>query len=130
MKEWGSCLIESLKPVAEMLDNAYQTSCYRKALDQQAEKFDDPSLTPSAQVLRDMHEQSLSYEAFALARSKATSDYFAALKLPAHTRQRFEQLTKKSLQEQAKMEAAPQVDFDEYLAKYYAQYKFCASSTA
>ncbi len=125
VKEWGECLFESLAPVAEMLDNAYESRDYATALEEQRKKLNNPALTPSAQVLQELHDKDYSYAEFGLVQARKLSDYFASQTLPADINHRFEQLSKQSIQQQHELEKEYSGDFESYLASYYSQYTFC-----
>ncbi len=128
VKEWGECLFSSLVPVAEMLDNAYESTDYAAALEEQRKKLSDPGLTPSGRILKDLRDKDYSYADFGLVQARKLNDYFTGQSLPAHINHRFEQLTRQSIEQQQQLEQKCSGNFDSYLANYYRQYTFCNGS--
>jgi glutamate--cysteine ligase len=117
---WGAELLERIRPVAELLDSLRGDSAHRDALTAQAAKLQDASLTPSARVLEALKAHGNSFNAFALAQSEQHAAYFRSHAPSAEEAAHFDQLAAVSLAEQAEMEAAPQIDFDDYVAAYRA----------
>jgi len=63
--EWGKQLLDGMRPIANILDASTKDGRYKLALDEQTNKVLDPELTPSAQVLAIMKQESLSWLEFA-----------------------------------------------------------------
>ncbi|MER0836444.1 glutamate--cysteine ligase, partial [Pseudomonas aeruginosa] len=119
LTEWASELIEQFTPIAELLDKAHGGDAYRHALQVQQAKIDDPSLTPSAQVLKAL-QQGESFRDFALRQSVAHAEDFRSRPLAAEQQESFEQLARTSLAEQVELESAEPGDFDTFVAAYQA----------
>ncbi|TFW27288.1 glutamate--cysteine ligase [Duganella callida] len=115
---WGAQLLERIRPAAELLDTLRGDSAHADALAVQARKLQDPSLTPSAQVLQALRAHGNSFNAFALAQSEKHAAYFRSHPPSAEEAAYFDGLAAVSLAEQAEMEAAPQTNFDDYVAAY------------
>jgi glutamate--cysteine ligase len=109
---WGAELLERIRPVAALLDAA-RRHAHADALAAQAAKLQDPELTPSAKVLAALRANGKSFGAFALAQSEQHAAYFRSHPPSAEEAAYFDNLAAVSLAEQAEMEAAPQIDFDD-----------------
>jgi glutamate--cysteine ligase len=121
VEEWGERLLAECAPVAAALDAAFGGSAYREAHARQAEVLRDPALTPSARVLVEMQrERNASYTEFVReisARHRAT---LMAKEFPGSEHQRFVRLAAESIDEQARIEAADTLPFEEYRKRYLA----------
>ncbi|MYM33088.1 glutamate--cysteine ligase [Duganella sp. FT50W] len=117
---WGAELLERIRPVAALLDAQRGDHVHGDALAAQSAKLADATLTPSAKVLQALQAHGNSFNAFALAQSQQHAAYFRDHPPSADDAAYFDQLAAVSLAEQAAMEAAPQADFDDYVAAYRA----------
>ncbi|SDG92458.1 MULTISPECIES: glutamate--cysteine ligase [unclassified Duganella] len=117
---WGAELLERIRPVAELLDTLRGDTAHGNALAAQSLKLQDATLTPSAQVLRALEAHGNSFSAFALAQSEQHAAYFRSHPPTAEEASYFDALAATSLAEQGEMEAAPQSNFDDYVAAYRA----------
>ena len=117
---WGAELLERIRPVAELLDSLRGDTVHADALAAQAAKLHDPELTPSAKVLAALRANGKSFGAFGLAQSEKHAAYFRSHPPTAEEAAYFDNLAAVSLAEQAEMEAAPQINFDDYVAAYRA----------
>ena len=86
----------------------------------QRQKVADVRLTPSARVLQELRERGESFADFGLRQSEAHAAYFASHPLSAGEQACYAQMARQSLEEQAEIEAAPQGDFDTFVAAYQA----------
>ena len=122
LQDWGNRLMDSIDKVAAQLDQAHGGNDYQRVCQQQRDKLTNPSLTPSAQILDDMRTQNKSYFRFAMDQSMAHGEQFRQRPLSNDDQAFFQQKTLQSKQQQAAIEAADQLNFDDYLAHYYGQY--------
>ncbi len=120
LKEWASELLEKIAPLAALLDQSHGGDAHSKALDAQRAKVNDPSLTPSAQVLAAMHERKESFTQFSLRQSQAHAEYFRSEPLSGEDQARFEELAHSSLAQQAELEQNEVGDFDVFVGSYQA----------
>lgn len=120
LKTWASELLARIAPLAELLDRAHGSDEHVRALQAQAAKVDDPSLTPSAQVLASMTENQESFARFSLRQSELHAEYLRSEPLPVDEQARFETLARKSLEEQAELEQQEVGDFDLFVGAYQA----------
>ena len=120
LKTWASELIERIRPLADLLDQAQGGAEHGNALDAQQAKVDDASLTPSAQVLARMTEHNESFVKFALRQSRIHAETFREQPLPVERQQAFETLARDSLAEQSRLEQQEVGDFDLFVGAYQA----------
>lgn len=129
MSDWALEIIYGSMACARLLDQAKGGEAYQHAVQQQIAKIDDPSLTPSARVLRDMQDKHQSFYAHTLALAEQHRAYFATRELDDPRRTSFVEMSHKSLEEQRALEDRREVSFDQYLENYYTQYRGCSSCT-
>ena len=115
-------MMDGMAPIAAALDAANQDQACSTVHAAQAAKLADPALTPSAQILQDMNAQDLPFFTLAMQASKDWAADFRARPLEGDKLTEFEQECRDSLQRQQDIEAADQLDFEEYLTRYYQQY--------
>ncbi|MFC3681948.1 glutamate--cysteine ligase [Bacterioplanoides pacificum] len=117
LQQWGLELVEDMRQLAALMDQAAGHTFHSDALKQQKLKLADSNLTPSAQVLNTLREQGLEFAE--LTRQQAQQhrktlseplavDVMASWKAAAEA----------SLQQQLEIEAADDCSFEEYLAEY------------
>ena len=107
--------------MCELLDEGDAQKPYSTALETQAAKVRDVSLTPSARTLAEMRANEESFFNLALRMSKLHKAYFLDLFSPNESRQdEFAAQAQHSLEAQARLEAENEMPFDNYLQKYFA----------
>lgn len=121
LKIWALELLEEMQSVAAMLDKTHNDSRYSEAVQTQIKAAENPGLTPSAQALEEManHGQE-DFFSFAQRKSKQHREFFMQRELSDDLQQQFEDMAKSSLAEQRRIEAADELDFDTFLARYFA----------
>ncbi len=125
LKAWGSQLLDGMKGVAELLDNAHSDGSYGEALEAQRRKLADPSRTPSAKILDILRSDKIEYARFALQQSQQHHQSLLDRPLPSDILDRFENMALESVAEQKSLETKSQQAFDTFLADYYKQYRRC-----
>lgn len=128
MREWAGEIQQQVERCAALLDQANGGSHYRNACAEQQQKLAGERDTPAAQVLSELAEGNQTYYAHTLKLAKQHRDYFAARPLEPQQQAHFTRLAEQSRQHQAEVEAADRESFDDYLAKYYAQYTRCGGA--
>jgi glutamate--cysteine ligase len=128
MGVWANALLTQMQTCARLLDQALDTQAHSQALVKQQQKLENPALTPSAQILRDMADKRQSFNHFSLALAEQHRQYFQVHPLGVAEQERYTQLSQISLAEQKQLEQSQTLGFDEYLANYYAQYQGCRCS--
>ena len=119
LKQWGSELVEHMRPVAQMLDQTNETKQFTQSLEHQQQKLDNTALTPSAQVMEAMKEREHSYVELLLSLSKEHSAYFSQKTLKRERSSYFNQVTERSIQDQLQREQNDNKDLDAFLAEYF-----------
>jgi len=115
----GLEIIAAMEPICALLD-ADGDGSYTAALALQREKVIDPGLTPSAQILDELHTSGESFFEFARRLSADHRDYF--MQMPELKSQRsleFEREALASIQRQHDIEAADSIPFDQFLQRYF-----------
>jgi glutamate--cysteine ligase len=112
-------MFDDMAPFAEMLDAAYGGTRYVSTMALMRQRIDHPDLTPSAQVLESAREHGGFFK-YAMFASQQHKQALLAQPLDAETQARFENSTAESLVLQARIEAADQGSFEDYVARYYA----------
>jgi glutamate--cysteine ligase len=121
LADWGQDVLGACAPVACALDDATGSQDHREALAVAGERLRDPARTPSARVLREMHERhGDSYVEFALAYSLAHRDEMLALPFSPEASARFERMAAASLAQQRSIEEADDVPFEAFRQQYLA----------
>jgi len=121
LRDWALEIVDGMRAVCELLDGGDPRRPYATALDAQAAKVHEPSLTPSARSLLEMRTTGESFFNFALRMSAVHRAYFLELHSPNEAlQQEFVREAEESLREQSRVEAADAIDFDAYLARYFA----------
>ncbi|KIH80941.1 glutamate--cysteine ligase [Pseudomonas batumici] len=120
MKEWASELLEKIAPLAALLDSSHGGDSHSKALDEQFAKVQDPSLTPSAQVLASMTQHKESFAQFSMRQSLAHAEFFRSQPLSPQEQTGFEEAARQSLAQQAELEQNEVGDFDVFVGSYQA----------
>lgn len=107
-KDFRAWSLEALKGVAEvasMVDTAYGTANYSRAVEAQREKVLDPNLTPSARILRDIQESGKSFADYGLHLAKSQKIAQLSTRLHPSYVARMRELSQTSLIETACREA-------------------------
>ncbi len=123
LQDIANGLLDDMQAVAALQNTACATELYVASLEEQRAKVQDPELTPSARILREMKEKNLPFFPLAMEYSKKWAQYFKDRKLSPEVQQRFEQESLTSLAEQKTIESNDDMDFAQYLSKFYAQYE-------
>jgi glutamate--cysteine ligase len=123
MVEWANALLDAMRPIAEMLDTAHDSDDYIASLDCQLGKIADPELTPSARILKEMHDKKLPFFRLAMAYSEKWAQYFRERTLSADVQIAFEEEAQRSLLAQRDIEASDDISFKHYLDNFFSQYE-------
>jgi|TARA_R110000822_G_scaffold187752_4_gene326523 glutamate--cysteine ligase len=122
--EWGRTLFKEMTPVATLLDSHHQSNRYTTTLEKLAKRLDNPELTPSARILKEMTETGQTYFKVAMNHAKQHREHFLSTELPKDIAEQYREMAAQSLQDQQEIEAVDQQPFDKFLADYYQQYNF------
>ena len=121
MRAWALEILESMLPVCEVLDGIEGGAWFEDAIDDQIGKVREAELTPSARMLAEMRDRGEGFYQFARRLLHQHQRYFLERQLSAETVAALDAKVEASLAEQARLEAQPQADFDQFLADYFAQ---------
>ena len=120
LTNWANQLFDEMTGVAEILNSVHEETCYQYTIQSQRELVEDASKTPSAMVLDDIMNRDGSYYQFAKRKSEEHREYFLQRKLDEDIEKKLEQMAITSLQEQSQLEREDTLDFDAFLAQYFA----------
>ena len=121
LRDWARDLFDSLDVIAGHLDLAGDRG-YAASVEHYRRSIEDASLTPSARVLEAMRGSGNSHTEYGLTLAAQHARYFASLAEMCESRlARFESQAHESHSQQARVEREDNVDFETYLARYYAQ---------
>ena len=118
LRDWAEGVCEEMLAVLELLDDP--RGAYRDAVLRQQAVIRETRESPSAQVLRELREEGVSFVDYTLAQSAAHAEALAAR--PPLTESRFNELRREateSLMRQQELEARPQQRFADYLTDYF-----------
>ena len=119
LQHWATEMLTEMFAVAELLDGAADGARSRN-LQRQREKIADPELTPSAQILDALRQHGESFAEFALRWSEQHRQQLQATALAAERHAEFVQLAAESHAKQRAIEAADNLNFDDFLTAYFA----------
>ncbi len=120
LAEAGKTLLEKIKMTGELLDRVHQKSDYSLSVDEQMQKMEDPTLTPSAQVLAALRKSDLEYTEWILRKSREHKDTFSNSTSDSAVMHDLAGRAEESVREQQQLEAGDTLTFDEFLAAYLA----------
>jgi len=120
LRNWALELMDAMEPVAELMDGTSDGPC-RRSLHGQREKVLDPDLTPSARVLAEMRANGEGFFHFAQRVSASYRDHFLSRELDPERDAFLRQLSAESVRRQIEIEVGDDIDFDEFLQRYFAK---------
>ena len=119
LRDWAREILEGVAEVAAVMDAGADPD-YTQAVQVQMAAVEDPDKTPSARILKSLRDEGMSFFRFAQECATRNRDYFAELVPLTEDRQElFDREARESLERQQQIEAADEIDFEEYLANYY-----------
>jgi glutamate--cysteine ligase len=120
LRRWAEELLDAMVPAAELMDSGSGGLCV-DSLRRQREKVLDPDVTPSARMLAEMRTNGETFFEYARRTSEQHKDHFLGLDLSAERRGLFERLSRESGERRQELEMTDDIDFDEFLRRYFAQ---------
>lgn len=120
-------IFDAFERAATLLDDVHRSSRYCAAVTQARSRLQHPETTPSGRVLQEMEDGHLAFWQLASHYSKQWHQGFINDPVSPGTQTDFEQAVTMSLQQQAELDNTHDMDFDEYLRKFYAQYQSIAT---
>jgi glutamate--cysteine ligase len=131
LTDWGREIVAQCAPIAARLDEVHQTTDYGDAVRAAEALLDTPEMLPSARVLSALaREHENSFAAFTLAQSEQAKAKLLKLPYAGSLEVRMEALVKQSLADQAAVEAADALPFEQYRQQYIAPERLALSKAA
>ncbi len=118
LQSWASDLIGQISQVADLLDRSQGGEAHARAIAEQQAKVADSRLTPSARVLDALQRNNESFARFALRQTHQHAEDFQSRALSSTDTAWFDEAARRSLAQQAEMEAADDQDFDSFVEDY------------
>ncbi len=121
LQNWAREILESMKPICDILDQGTADSPYNQSLVQHRLLIEDPELTPSAKILAQMKIRAQPFGRFGLNTSAEHQLYFRNKKLDIEKTRYMIELVTMSKTKQQEIEAHDTLSFDQFLQHYFAQ---------
>jgi glutamate--cysteine ligase len=139
LRRWAGDVLDAMWPLAELLDGAMgadgrsatggvdgttpaaAATPHAAALREQMDKVVDPDATPSARMLEAMRANNEGFAGFAARLTEQHRDAFRAVTLAPSRERELTDLAHSSHVRQRAIEAADDIDFDEFMRRYNAQ---------
>ncbi len=118
-RELAAGIFAELAEVAPLLDAAHGTQEYSQAIAREALKLDNPELTYSATLLRELRDNDCSFQAFGRRTATAHAQWFRQQPLAGARAAEFTALAAASHRDQAAIEAADTQSFPDFLDAYF-----------
>jgi glutamate--cysteine ligase len=119
--DWANAILDDMQCVCELLDKQESKPVYTNALNLQRAVVNNAGLTPSAQLLSLMREQTKPFAKAAFNLSQQHANVLKQSQLTENTRAHFQQLAEQSHQKQKTVEANDTLNFAEFLTRYFSQ---------
>ena len=120
LRDWGLEILERMRPYAALLDQAQGGEAHAAALEAQRAKVLDPEATPSARLLAQLRDSGAEFHDWTLRQSQAHWAALRARGLPPQTLAAYDEAARRSIDEQAALEAGDTETFEEYVARFHA----------
>ncbi len=121
LSDWAREIVDKVAAVAELIDRDEDDGSYRDAVSVAASHVAAPESTPSARLLQDLRESGSGFFDFALDLARRDKTYFSSIApMPPERAQQLEREAAESIQRQRDIEAADDMSFEDYLARYFA----------
>jgi len=119
LTEWGAQIVAECGPIAAQLDSVHNTSDYSDALRAAEALLQNPDMLPSARVLAAMaRDHDNSFAGFTLAQSELAKGKLLRLPWTGSLQARLEGLARQSVEDQAAVERADTMPFEQYRQQY------------
>jgi glutamate--cysteine ligase len=119
LSEWGADIVQACGPIAAALDAVHGTTDYADALRSASALLQDPAMLPSTRVLSAMaRDHQNGFSAFSLSQSRQSRATLLKLPYGGSMHARMEAVARQSVQDQAAVEAADTLAFEQYRQQY------------
>jgi len=119
LRRWAEDILGWLQPISELLDLGEMGQPYAAALAEQRDVLADPDRTPSARILAGMRASGENFFRYARRLSEQRRGALQSEPLAEERVRFFTEAAERSLREQAEIEAADDISFDEFLRRYF-----------
>ena len=122
LQDWGHAFLAACEPIAALLDRVTgESDAHAQALAHARRSLDDPEQLSSARMLRALaSDHGNDFLAFGLERSRQARDWVLAQPWDAGLQAHFQAMSAQSVREQARIEAADTLPFEQYRQQYIA----------
>ena len=118
---WALDILDDVAEVAARIDHEEAGDSYSQSVRLMRQLVEDPSTTPSARLLADLHETGGSFFEYAMSQARGHSDYFASITpISVERNEEFTAEAARSRQQQKDIESTDSMSFEQYLANYFA----------
>jgi glutamate--cysteine ligase len=119
LTDWGAEIVGECAPIAAMLDAAHHTTDYGDAVRGAEALLRNPDMLPSARVLAALaRDHGNSFAGFTLVQSQQTKSKLLKLPYPGSLHARMETVVRQSLADQAAVEEADSMPFEQFRQQY------------
>src|SRR5690606_22339663 len=120
LRDWGLQILDRMQPYAGLLDEALGSDGHARALDAQRAKLLDPDVTPSGRLLAQLRDSRIEFHDWTLRQSQAHWAVLQAHRLAPEKLAAYDEAARRSLVEQAALEAGDTESFEQYVARFHA----------
>ncbi len=120
LRDWGLQILDRMQPYAGLLDAALGGDGHARALDAQRAKLLDPDVTPSGRLLAQLRDNRIEFHDWTLRQSQAHWAALQARRLAPEKLAAYDEAARRSLVEQAALEAGDTESFEQYVARFHA----------
>ncbi len=118
--EWGTELFAEMQPIAQLYDDANETTKYSEVLAQELAKIVDVQLTPSARIIDELISTGKSIAQWSLDYVQQYNNELAEHTPKIFNTEYLQHLAKQSILKQQEIEANDSLNFDDFLKNYFA----------
>lgn len=119
LKQAALNIFEQLRPIADLLDEKNGTNRYLKALNYVTDMAENSKETLSSQFMEQLKSSDKGYFGFMYDLSEQYKKEYLAKSLKEKTRKTFNDEAQSSIEKQREIEQSDQLNFEEYLEKYF-----------
>ena len=121
LTKWGLELFLKLEDIASLFDSTLGGDQYRQALSEQRMKLEDPNQTPSAKIVAQLLDSNEPFFTLAMHMAEHTKQATRHHQLSQRIINQYSNIAIQSIEEQETIENTDTIDFDTFLAQYFAQ---------
>jgi glutamate--cysteine ligase len=117
----ANLLLDKISQVAELFDTQLNKgeNSYKTSVAEERKKIENPALTASGKIIHTLETESISFFEFAMEQATQHKQSFMSASLSEEKKTQMQALAKQSIEEQKRIEAADNIDFDSFVANYF-----------